>query len=150
MTRLDTTWDGVPISKEPPFGASVVVYRRNSDRVEFLVLHRAHKGKAYAGEWAWTPPAGARRPNEPISDCAQRELMEETGLALVLEATNHGSEAWAVYCAEAAPAAVIRLDREHDRYEWQPLERAAAMCLPEAVSDYMLAIGKELRNSHLV
>lgn len=141
---VDATCDGAPISKEPPFGASVVVYRRKSDGVEFLVLHRAHKGIAYSGEWAWTPPAGARRPNEPISECAQRELIEETGLALLLEATEYGSEDWAVYRAEINPAATILLDQEHDRYEWQPFERAAAMCLPKTVSDYMVAIGREL------
>ncbi len=69
-----TTWDGKPISPEPPFGASVVVYRRGAAGVEFLILHRAHSGPEFDGDWAWTPPSGARLPHEPILACAEREL----------------------------------------------------------------------------
>ena len=79
---LRTTWDGLPISEEPPFGATVVVYRHNGARLEILLLHRAHHGPDYVGDWAWTPPAGSRLPDEPIEACARRELLEETGLDL--------------------------------------------------------------------
>ena len=44
---LRTTWDGLPISEEPPFGATVVVYRHNGARLEILLLHRAHHGPDY-------------------------------------------------------------------------------------------------------
>ena len=40
---LDRTWDGQPVASEPPWGASVIVYRRRPD-LEVLLLHRAHEG----------------------------------------------------------------------------------------------------------
>src|SRR5215468_2300038 len=55
--RMDTTWDGVPITPEWPRGASVVVRRPDGD---VLLLHRAHHGADYAGPWGWTTPAGSR------------------------------------------------------------------------------------------
>src|SRR6478752_9446628 len=117
-----TTWDGLPISPEAPFGTSIIVYRRRAQGVEFLLLHRAHHGPEYEGEWAWTPPAGARLPNEPVDECARRELMEEAGLTLPLQDTGLGKESWAIYYAEAAPDQVVTLlDVEHDRFEWVTL-----------------------------
>jgi 8-oxo-dGTP pyrophosphatase MutT (NUDIX family) len=129
-----TTWDGLPVSPDAPHGVSVVVYRSSEQGVEFLLLHRAHNGAAYEGDWAWTPPSGARLPNEPVDECARRELLEETGLTLPLLATGQGMDSWAVYFAEAGAGDVVTLDAEHDRYEWVSLETALARCLPQEVS----------------
>ena len=60
----NTTWDSKSVSNEPPFGASIIVYRISASSLEFLILHRAHKGVDFEGDWAWTPPAGARFPKE--------------------------------------------------------------------------------------
>src|SRR6187200_440792 len=114
MAATSTTWDDVPRSMEPPFGASVVVFRRAAMGVEFLVLHRAHNGADNSGEGAWTPPAGARQPDESVLDCARRELSEETGLLLEPVLSSHGSSEWVVYSAEADLRAVVHLDEEHD------------------------------------
>ena len=81
-----TTWDGLPVSEEKPYGITAVVFRRVCG-TEVLMLHRAHRGSDYEGEWAWTPPAGARLPGEPVDACARRELREETGLELPMEPT---------------------------------------------------------------
>ncbi len=86
-----------------PHGASVVVYRRTAVGTEFLMLHRAHSGPDYEGDWAWTPPAGVRLPGEPIDDCARRELWEETGFELTITPTRCGSATWPTYIAEAPP-----------------------------------------------
>jgi hypothetical protein len=46
-----TAWDGLPISNEPPFGATVVVFRVRDDRLEVLMLHRRHHhGPDYTGD----------------------------------------------------------------------------------------------------
>jgi 8-oxo-dGTP pyrophosphatase MutT (NUDIX family) len=141
-----TTWDGLPISPEAPFGTSIVVYRRNQQGVEFLILHRAHDGPEYEGEWAWTPPAGARLPNEPVDECARRELLEETGLTLPIQATGLGSESWAIYSAEASADQIVTLlDAEHDRYEWVTLETALARCLPEVVGQSVEYVARRLQ-----
>ncbi|HEY76962.1 MAG TPA: NUDIX domain-containing protein [Thermoflexia bacterium] len=138
------TWDGRPVSPEPPYGATVVVYRRGVGGVEFLVLHRAHEGVGYEGEWAWTPPSGARYPGEPIEECAARELREETGLTLPLERTGYGDERWYVYMAEAEPGDEVRLGEEHDRCEWVGAEEAIRRCLPEQVSAPLRSVARDL------
>jgi 8-oxo-dGTP pyrophosphatase MutT (NUDIX family) len=141
---VETTWDGLPISREPPYGAAVLVWRRAGAGVEWLVLHRAHRGRAYEGDWAWTPPAGARQPGETIEECAARELREESGLELECRATPCGSGDWAVFAAEAPAEAEVVLDSEHDAYEWLPAEEAAARCLPASVGAGFRCVGSSL------
>jgi 8-oxo-dGTP pyrophosphatase MutT (NUDIX family) len=128
------TWDGQPISQEKPHGVTIVVYRWNSDSLEFLILHRAYAGSDYEGEWAWTPPSGARHPGEDVDACARRELFEETGLELSPNQTDCGTDDWWVYLAEATSNAHIHLSMEHDRYEWVSVEKAVQKCTPAAVS----------------
>lgn len=111
----------------------IVVYRCKAGGREFLLLHRAHHGPHYEGEWAWGPPSGARYPGEAIEACAARELREETGLRLALQATDCGSPGWPVYLAQAPPEAAITLSAEHDRHVWLPREEAARRIEPEVV-----------------
>lgn len=139
-----TTWDGEPVSQEPPHGATIVVYRRVGSGYQFLLLHRAHSGPDYEGEWAWTPPAGARHPREPVDECAVRELKEETGLSLTPTRTSFGAEDWHLYAAEASLDDSVVLDAEHDRFEWLPVEIAVARCLPKRVGDFVEAVGMSL------
>jgi 8-oxo-dGTP pyrophosphatase MutT (NUDIX family) len=141
----ETTWDGKPIHKEPPFGATVVVYRRVLDQAEFLILHRAHGGPAYEGDWAWTPPAGARQPGESIAACAARELQEETGLVLPIVQTSHGSGEWFVYCSELAEDVDVVLDAEHDQYLWLNAGEAARRCQPQGVAAALIGVARDLR-----
>lgn len=134
---METTWDGLPVAREPPFAASVVVWREGAGGREFLLLHRLAPGGAeYEGDWAWTPPAGARFPGEEPDEAARRELYEETGLALELvpAAAARATEDVALYVAQAAPGDAIRIDAEHDRFEWLPLEDALVRCLPPVVA----------------
>jgi 8-oxo-dGTP pyrophosphatase MutT (NUDIX family) len=131
---LRETWGGLPVSEEKPFGATVAVWRGVDDGVEWLILHRMHHGPAFEGEWAWSPPSGARLPDEPLEECARRELLEETGLDLDFEPTGCGGADWAVYVAEAPADVQVELSPEHDRFEWLPLAEATARCLPGAVA----------------
>jgi 8-oxo-dGTP pyrophosphatase MutT (NUDIX family) len=131
---MRTTWDGREISYEPPFGASIVVFRVVESGAEVLLLHGAHHGSEYAGDWAWTPPAGARLPGEPIETCAARELREETELALPFVLTECGTAEWPVYLAEAPRGASVILDAEHDRFEWVGAGQASERCQPETVA----------------
>ena len=140
-----TTWDGLPISPDPPFGTLNIVYRRGEDGIEFLILHRAYEGPTYAGDWAWTPPAGARLPNEPVDACARRELLEETGLTLPLHFTGYGMDNWAIYYAEAVGDQQVTLDAEHDRFEWVTLEESLARCLPAVVGEGIASVARLLQ-----
>jgi 8-oxo-dGTP pyrophosphatase MutT (NUDIX family) len=136
---LTHTHDDEPVAAELPRGASVVVWRRRGHDLEVLILHRAHRGPALEGDWAWTPPSGPRRPGEYVGFTARRELREETGLDLKLTLTGAGSPDWRVFTAEAPPGAVVRLDAGHDRYAWAPLDPALLRCLPRRVADQLRA-----------
>lgn len=131
MSDVSTTWDGLPASTVKPYGAAVVVYRKCGGQLEFLLLHRAHHGPDYHGDWAWTPPSGCRFPDEPIEICAKRELLEETGLDLSFQFLEREEDGWMVYLAEAPADAQVTLhDKEHDRYQWLPAEAALDHCEP--------------------
>jgi 8-oxo-dGTP pyrophosphatase MutT (NUDIX family) len=133
---VETTWDGVPVASDKPFAASIVVWRQVRARREYLLLHRAHNGPDYDGDWAWTSPAGARQPGEETVAAARRELREETGLELAMQGPlDHVTDEVALFAAEAPANAVVRLDAEHDRFEWVSLEEGMRRCLPTAVAE---------------
>ena len=129
-----TTWDGKAVSRTEPHGASIIVYRQNDKVIELLILHRAHADEPN-GDWAWTPPSGARYPGEEPADCARRELWEETGLRLDIRYIPRAVQSWYLYAAQAAPHDEIVLDGEHDQYAWAPVAEAVRRCRPAPVSD---------------
>lgn len=119
---------------DEPFGAMVVVYRRSPD-LDLLVLHRRNDDVGDWGDWAWTPPAGARFPAEPPDDCAARELHEEAGIeAKPQRMVGVGGPQWWMYALEAPSGVEVILDEEHDRYEWVPAAEAVRRCQPDLVS----------------
>jgi 8-oxo-dGTP pyrophosphatase MutT (NUDIX family) len=129
------TWDGLPVAPDEPHGAAILV--RRSGTAEYLILHRAHRGPGYDGDWAWTPPSGSRQPGEPALPAALRELEEETGL-VAAEADLWAldlSGGWAHFGVEVSASARVRLDAEHDRFEWLSAGAAIARCQPEVVAD---------------
>jgi 8-oxo-dGTP pyrophosphatase MutT (NUDIX family) len=132
---VETTWDGLPVARKRPFASCVVVWRDGALGREFLVLHRAHFGREFAGDWAWTPPSGARQPGEDPDRAAARELREETGLELPLTRIEPLDEDVALYVAQAPTDVEVALDREHDAFRWLPLDEAASLCLPMRVAD---------------
>ena len=122
------------MARERPYACCVVVWRAGEHGREFLVLHRAQEGPDYAGDWAWTPPSGARQPGEDADAAAARELREETGLELLLARVESPNPDVALFLAEAPGDAVVMLDPEHDGHRWLPLDAAAELCLPATVA----------------
>jgi 8-oxo-dGTP pyrophosphatase MutT (NUDIX family) len=131
--RIDSMGDEV-LAAFQQAGAAVVVWRRGAAGREVLVLHRAHAGPGYEGDWAWTPPGGGIEPGETFEECAKRELFEEAGLDLVLTRTSRPG-GFAIFVAEASVAQEVVLSDEHDRFEWLTAEEACARCLPERVAE---------------
>jgi predicted metal-dependent hydrolase/ADP-ribose pyrophosphatase YjhB (NUDIX family) len=128
-----------------PYGCSVIVWRTAATGPEYLVLHRrTSRGADYEGDWAWTPPSGAREPGEDPDETARRELLEETGLELAVTPTAAGQEDWAVYAAEAPPDAEVLLNDEHDRYRWVSAAEAERLCLPAMVGRSIRAVDAQL------
>ena len=133
------------MARERPYASCVVVWREGGTAGrEFLVLHRAHFGPDFAGDWAWTPPSGARQPGEDPDAAATRELREETGLELGLARIESPNPDLALYVAEAPADAKIVLDAEHDAHRWLPLAAAAGLCLPVTVADGLRAAATTL------
>jgi aminoglycoside 6'-N-acetyltransferase len=126
------TWDGLPVAQDHPQGAMVVV-RRPRGETEYLMLHRAHRGPGYEGDWAWTPPSGARLPGEPVLAGAARELGEEAGITAARLRPVDLSGPWAVFAADVPAATEVRLDAEHDRFDWLPAALAELRCRPDVV-----------------
>ena len=133
------TSDGLPISRTPPHGATVVVYTDPPGGRRYLILHRAQFGAQDDVDWAWTPPSGARLPGEPVQTCARRELLEETGLAADPVEERIDGE-WAVFSLRVAPDVTVSLDAEHDRYAWVPYEVAVRRCRPKRVADCLALV----------
>jgi ADP-ribose pyrophosphatase len=71
-----TAADGTVIRRDMIFhpGAVVILPVLDRDRVVLLRNHRF-----VIDETLWEVPAGTREPDEPIEQCAERELLEETG-----------------------------------------------------------------------
>ncbi|MGH3168336.1 MAG: NUDIX hydrolase, partial [Trebonia sp.] len=109
-----TTWDGEPVSRERPYGAMVVVASRAPEGWRYVLLHRVHAAER-DGDWAWTPPSGARRPGEELAACAARELREETGLHGFPQPVVTDGADWAVFVLEIPWGTVAKADgTEHD------------------------------------
>jgi 8-oxo-dGTP pyrophosphatase MutT (NUDIX family) len=137
-----TTWDGEPVSRERPYGATVVVAALAPQGWRYLLLHRMHDGgPAREGDWAWTPPTGSRKPGEDLSACVARELREEIGWEgarpepVLTEAVD-----WAVFALEAPWGTDVVVDgEEHDRFEWVGFTEARRRCQPAVLGASFLA-----------
>jgi predicted metal-dependent hydrolase len=128
-----------------PYGCAVIVWRRASaGEREYLILHRRTlHGSDYEGDWAWTPPSGARTFDETPEETAGRELREETGLELPVVAVDLARE-WAVYAAEAPTGAEVVLNEEHDRFLWVTAEEAERLCQPVLVGRSIREVDERL------
>ncbi len=71
-----TAADGTVIRRDMIFHPGAVVILPILD-AEHVVLLRNHR--FVIDETLWEVPAGTREPDEPLEDCAKRELREETG-----------------------------------------------------------------------
>jgi aminoglycoside 6'-N-acetyltransferase len=129
------TWDGEPIASDDPKGSAIVVRRPSADSGwEYLLLHRVHHGPEYEGDWAWTTPAGCRRPGEPVLAATRRELAEESGIAAMpwpVDLTG----GWATWALTVPVDTPVILDAEHDRFEWVRPDEAADRIRPAEVFD---------------
>jgi len=132
-------------------GAAVVVWRRTDAGLDFLVLHRAHFDRDFAGDWAWGPPGGLCDDGEPADVCAARELHEETGLRAACVPTDCGEESsrilgvdFRLFQAEVSREAEVALSWEHDAYRWLPLDEARALCRPAYVGDGLVCVARAI------
>jgi len=136
-----TTWDGEPVSRERPHGATVVVASRAPDGWRYLFLRRVHHGgPAREGAWARTPPSGSRKPGEDLSACVACELQEEIGWRASPQPVLTEAVGWAVFALEVPWGTEVVVDREeHDRFEWVSFAEARRRCQPAELEASFLA-----------
>ncbi|MHB0939031.1 MAG: NUDIX hydrolase [Armatimonadota bacterium] len=95
-----------------------------------LLLRRSQISKANAGKWEF--PGGKLDPNERVDEALQREVVEETGLTIVVQrvagaAESEMTERKIAYLILEALAMTddVTLSEEHDRFMWVAPEELA-------------------------
>jgi ADP-ribose pyrophosphatase YjhB (NUDIX family) len=115
VPQLEVPLDGLFLSPEPPWGASVLVLKKGA---ELLLLRR---------RGAWGPPGVTRLPDEPIASCAARALEDLTGLRLPVEPLDT-DPAWTVFVATTDSDPMVRTDRLTSAFEWVAIDEARERC----------------------
>jgi 8-oxo-dGTP pyrophosphatase MutT (NUDIX family) len=114
---------------ERAVSAGGVVYRRGQDGIEVVLCGRTAEG-------IWGLPKGTPDANESLEETAVREVGEETGLRVAIEAKIGTIEYWFTrqgvryhkfvhhYLMVATGGSLGDHDWEYDKVEWFPLEEA--------------------------
>jgi 8-oxo-dGTP pyrophosphatase MutT (NUDIX family) len=114
---------------ERAVSAGGVVYRRGRDDVEVVLCGRTAEG-------IWGLPKGTPDANESLEETAVREVSEETGLRVAIEAKIDTIEYWFAregvryhkfvhhYLMVPTGGSLDDHDWEYDRVDWFPLEEA--------------------------
>ena len=115
---------------EHPGAAAIVALTAEND----VVLVRQYRHAL--GRYIWEIPAGTLDPGEPVLDCAQRELTEETGyvaeqwrkLGEITPVPGYSDERVHLFLASGLSAAAQRLDADEVlEAHRRPLAEANAM-----------------------
>src|SRR3954447_26904524 len=114
---IETTWDGLAVARDKPYGASILVWRRarGGPRVAGSPSRSSRaRLRRGLGLDATGRRASARRGSPPL--CRARTPRGD-GPHAPTDRDDLGSDEWPLFVAEAPPDAEVRLDDEHDRYE---------------------------------
>ena len=123
---MSTKTDGRTPTADRCVAVAVYVLRRRRGEAELLFLRRS--GGRFAGQW-W-PVTGTCEPAEEPLRCAQRELLEETGLSpgsfheTGVTVPVEGGGHLKIYVSGVAESARVRTNWEHDGFRWCAADEA--------------------------
>lgn len=102
-----------------------IIFRRNGDSIEYLLLKRLPDGNGF---WHWQPVTGGLEEGETRTEALGREIKEETGIKNLIrviedlyyfEFSNPNLNQEYVYGVEVSSTEEVVLDeREHSEYRW--------------------------------
>ena len=106
-----------------PIQVEAIIFRRNSNRIEYLLLKRLPERNGF-----WQPVTGGVEEGETLTEALRREIREETGIENLVrviediyyfEFSDPNLNKEYVYGVEVASTEVVVLDRkEHSEYRW--------------------------------
>ncbi len=106
-----------------PIQVEAIIFRRNSNRIEYLLLKRLPERNGF-----WQPVTGGVEEGETLSEALRREIREETGIENLVrviediyyfEFSDPNLNKEYVYGVEVASTEVVVLDgKEHSEYRW--------------------------------
>jgi 8-oxo-dGTP pyrophosphatase MutT (NUDIX family) len=106
-----------------PIQVEAIIFRRNSNRIEYLLLKRLPERNGF-----WQPVTGGVEEGETLTEALRREIREETGIENLVrviediyyfEFSDPNLNKEYVYGVEVASTEVVVLDgKEHSEYRW--------------------------------
>lgn len=117
-----TSAQGRPVSLPKPFGLAVSAFVHDGSG-RYLLLRRSKTCIHFGNQWE--TPGGKIRPEEPFDVALLREVKEESGLDVILEATAGVTEfeieklrVVLLHMHARAVSTAVKLSDEHTDYAW--------------------------------
>ncbi len=112
-----------------PIQVEAIIFRRNSNRIEYLLLKRLPERNGF-----WQPVTGGVEEGETLTEALRREIREETGIENLVrviediyyfEFSDPNLNKEYVFGVEVSSTEVVVLDgEEHSEYRWCSIKGA--------------------------
>lgn len=137
---------------ELPIKVQGVIYSKENDKVEYLIIKRCIKDGGF-----WQGVTGTLEDGEKVVECLKREINEELGITNIVYISELKEVLqWSkksgfviteyVYAVEINKNSKIILSEEHDDYMWCDFDKAYGMLEKSNNKNTLKMINMELEN----